>query len=122
MGPLWRGGALVPPHAKGALGIAAVPNQGPSLPPEARQGLVSLKAMRRDSPPQELGAKFSWESEWLSPGRGTSLGRVPRGHRDPGRALARLHARIQGLPAPSGTTRPPRDHAAPPRTECLKPL
>lgn len=77
MGPLCRGAVLVPPHAKGALGIAAVPNQGRSLLPEARQGLVSLKAMRRDSPPQELGAKFSWESEQLAPGRGTALGRGP---------------------------------------------
>lgn len=50
MGSLWRGGVLVPPHAKGALGIAAVPNQGRSLLPEARQGLVSLKAMRRGLP------------------------------------------------------------------------
>lgn len=108
MGPLWRGGVLVPPHAKGALGIAAVPNQGRSLP-EARQGLVSLKAMRRESPPQELGAKFSWESKQLSPGRGTTPGWGPL-RAIPAGTLPRLCAHIQGLPVPPGTSGPPRDH------------
>lgn len=104
MGPLCRGGVLVPPHAKGAL----VPNQGRSLLPEVRQGLVSLKAMRRDPPPQELGAKFSWESEQLSPGRGTTLGWGPwRVQGILAGTLPRLCAHIQGLPAPPGTTCPP---------------
>lgn len=101
MGPLWKGVVLVPPHAKGALGITAVPNRGRSLLPEARQGLISLKAMRRDSPPQELGAKFSWESEWLSPGRGTTPGRGPsRAQGNPAGTLPRLCAHIQGCPCP----------------------
>lgn len=101
MGPLWRGGVLVPPHTKGALGITAMPNRGRSLLPEARQGLISLKAMRRDSPPQELGAKFSWESEWLSPGRGTTPGWGPlRAQGILAGTLPRLCAHIQGCPRP----------------------
>lgn len=107
MGPLWRGVVLVPPHAKGALGITAVPNRGRSLLPEARQGLISLKAMRRDSPPQELGAKFSWESEWLSQAGGQLQAGVPHGHRG-----TRLGLYL-GSALTSRGARAPRHHVSP---------
>lgn len=123
MGPLWRGVVLVPPHAKGALGITAVPNRGRSLLPEARQGLISLKAMRRDSPPQELGAKFSWESEWLVPRQGDNSRQGSlTGTGEPGWDSTSALRSHPGVPVPPGTMCPPGDQAAPRRTECLEAL
>lgn len=120
MGPLCRGGVLVPPHIKGALGIAAVPNQGRSLLPEARQGLVSLKAMRRDPLRRSLVLNSAGRASGCPQAGGQLWAGVPggRGGSRLGLTLPRLCSHTQGLPAPPG----PPGHAAPPRTECLEAL
>lgn len=102
MGPLCRGGVLVPPHTKGALGIAAVPNQGRSLLPG--RGSSALKP-RGGIPSTGAWCYIQLGEQGLSPGRGQLRAGVPGGRRGSRLGLYLGSALPPGLPAPPG----PRD-------------
>lgn len=115
MGPLCRGGVLVPPHTKGALGIAAVPNQGRSLLPG--RGSSALKP-RGGIPSTGAWCYIQLGERVAVPRQGAALGWGPwRAQGIPAGSLPRLCAPPRGCPRP-----PPQGHAAPPRTECLEAL